>query len=251
MDVREYLGTENEKPLDRIVPDGGLTSVLRKIGIIGDSLSSGEFEGRRDDGTPTYTDMFDYSWGQFLARSAGITVYNMSCGGMTAKRYIGSFAAERGFWALSRECNAFVIALGLNDIVNDGFEPGDISDVDLAHPKKNKPTFIGYYAQIVSRLRLIKPDAPLFFVTMPKNENGSVSSAHTALLYEIAALAGHAYVIDLDRYAPVYDAGFRKKFYLYGHMNAAGYYFTSKLIGSSSDFLNRHNIGDVELQHLV
>ena len=39
------LFPENEQPLDHLLPDGGFCGIFRKIGCIGDSLSSGEFEG--------------------------------------------------------------------------------------------------------------------------------------------------------------------------------------------------------------
>ena len=38
----EFL--KNEKPLEYIPADGGMVGVLRTIGCVGDSLSSGEFE---------------------------------------------------------------------------------------------------------------------------------------------------------------------------------------------------------------
>ena len=44
MDMSRFYASENEKPLDRIVDDGGFCKIFRTIGVIGDSLSSGEFE---------------------------------------------------------------------------------------------------------------------------------------------------------------------------------------------------------------
>ena len=42
MNILEYMGIlENEKPLDRIVTDGGFCGIFRRIACIGDSLSSG------------------------------------------------------------------------------------------------------------------------------------------------------------------------------------------------------------------
>ena len=92
MNLQEWLGTEEEKPLDRMVTDGGLCGILRSIGCIGDSLSSGEFETYDDDGKKVYLDRYEYSWGQFIARAAGVKVHNFSRGGMTAKEYLDSFA---------------------------------------------------------------------------------------------------------------------------------------------------------------
>ena len=71
---------ENEKPLDNILPDGGYTAIFRTICCIGDSLSSGEFEAAGSDGSSTYHDMFEYSWGQFIGRMCGSQVYNIGQG---------------------------------------------------------------------------------------------------------------------------------------------------------------------------
>ena len=66
----------NEKPLDYLPPDGGYTAIFRKIVCVGDSLSSGEFESRSADGSKGYHDMFEFSWGQFIARMCGSEVRN-------------------------------------------------------------------------------------------------------------------------------------------------------------------------------
>ena len=92
------LSCEEEKPLDNLISDGGFCSILRTVGCIGDSLSSGEFETLDQNGGHHYYDIFDYSWGQFMARAADITVYNFSRGGMSARQYIETFAEEKDFW---------------------------------------------------------------------------------------------------------------------------------------------------------
>ena len=59
MNIQEYISdVENEKPLDRIVTDGGFCGIFRRIACIGDSLSSGEFESVKPDGTKCYHDYF-------------------------------------------------------------------------------------------------------------------------------------------------------------------------------------------------
>lgn len=68
MDWIKELFDENEKPLDRLVDSYSHTSVFRSIAFIGDSLSSGEFETRDAEGNAGYHDMFEYSWGQYIAR---------------------------------------------------------------------------------------------------------------------------------------------------------------------------------------
>ena len=122
MNIQDYINVpDHEQPLDNIVTDGGFCSIFRTIGCIGDSLSSGEFESKNEEGKVDYHDYFEYSWGQYIARSAGCTVYNFSRGGMTASEYWNSFAEANDYWNPDKLCQAYIIALGVNDcrFVND------------------------------------------------------------------------------------------------------------------------------------
>ena len=94
MDINTLYFSPDEKPLDKIVSDGGFCGIFRTIACVGDSLSSGEFEVSLPTGAKAYLDMFDYSWGQYIARAAGCKVYNFSRGGMTAKEYCDGYAAN-------------------------------------------------------------------------------------------------------------------------------------------------------------
>ena len=247
MDFSQYFRFEDasERPLDRVVPNGGYCAVLRTVGCIGDSLASGEFESLDEAGNRGYHDMFDYSWGQFIARDCGCRVYNFSRGGMTAKEYVESFAAANGFWDDDKLCKAYILALGVNDILNCRQPVGGAEDIDLSDWRKNNfETFAGCYAAIVQRLLQKQPKARFFFVTMPKDENGSRSAEHTALLYRLAEIFPFSYVIDLDRFAPVHDEEFRRRFYMSGHMNPMGYLLTAKQIESYIDYIIRRHPDD-------
>ena len=118
MDWNKFLYAEDEKPLDRLVDGYSFTSIFRKIAFVGDSMSSGEFEQCDKDGNKQYFDMFEYSWGQHIARKNGLTAYNFSRGGMTAKEYINSFAESMGYWNKDLAAQGYIIALGVNDILN-------------------------------------------------------------------------------------------------------------------------------------
>ena len=247
MDWNRYFDLTNEKPLDKLVEGYSRTSVFRKIAFVGDSLSSGEFETRDAEGKPHYHDLYEYSWGQYLARKNGLCAYNFSRGGMTAKEYLESFAEARGFWDRDKAAQAYVIALGVNDVLNRGTEIGCIEDIDLGDPKKSKPTFIGNYAQIVLRYKAIVPDAKFFFVTIPRGTNAERNAKAAEMvpeLYRLAELVKSAYVIDLHRYAPIYDEAFKRRFFLHGHMNPDGYIFTAELVDSYIDYIVRHNPDD-------
>jgi lysophospholipase L1-like esterase len=244
MDLEKFLYSNEEEPLDKIVLDGGYARVFRTIGCIGDSLSSGEFESRNDEGVHGYHDYYDYSWGQFMARNAGIKVYNFSRGGMTAKGFMESFADECGVWTGEKRCQAYILALGVNDMYTKQVELGEVSDIDLENPKNNKPTFAGYYAQIIQRLKALQPDAIFFLVTLPNGDDALDPDAHAKILHDMAEIFNNTYVINLRKYSPKFDSEFKSKFFVGGHMNAAGYILMAQMITSYIDYIVRHNLKD-------
>ena len=248
MNWNKYLFDENEKPLDRLTEAGySRMSIFRTIAFIGDSLSSGEFETVDENGNRNYHDMYEYSWGQYIARKNGLKAYNFSCGGMTAKKYIDSFAEMNGFWDTEKACQAYVIALGVNDIYIRDMEIGGVEDIDAADYRNNKPTFVGYYAQIVSRYKEISPDAKFFFVTFPNTNTPQRDDKTFGMinaLYALSEYFANSYVIDLYKYGPIHDDKFKEKFYLHGHLNPSGYILTAQIIDSYIDYIVRHNPQD-------
>lgn len=242
MNIQELLYQKDEKPLDRIVFDGGYARVFRTIGCVGDSLSSGEYESKDENGKKGYHDYYEYSWGQYMARNAGIKAYNFSRGGMTAKWFMNSFGDSCGIWTDEKKCQAYIIALGVNDLKE--IEIGTVADIDTENYNNNKPTFAGYYARIIQRLKTIQPDAKFFLVTMPKGDREEVEP-HAAILRDIANVFPNTYVIELNKYSPDYsDPEFIKSFFCGGHMNAAGYILTAQMITSYIDYIVRHNFRD-------
>ena len=237
----------DEKPLDRLVDSYSNTSVFRKIAFVGDSLSSGEFETRDENGKAGYHDLYEYSWGQYIARKNGLLAYNFSRGGMTAKEYIETFAEQKGFWDKDKACQAYVIALGVNDLYGKNMELGSIDDIDPDDYTKNKPTFLGYYAAIISRYKEISPDAKFFFVTFTSTDTGCNDKRTLGMIeamYSLAEYFDNSYVIDLYKYGPKYDKQFKEKYYLYGHLNPLGYVLTAKIVDSYIDYIVRHNPDD-------
>ncbi|MBQ2968405.1 MAG: SGNH/GDSL hydrolase family protein [Clostridia bacterium] len=246
MDITKFYAGENEKPLDNIVSDGGFCSIFRTIGCVGDSLSSGEFESLNENNERGYHDMYEYSWGQFMARMMGSEVYNFSRGGMRADTYCKTFADEKDFWNPDKKCQCYILALGVNDITHiDEYEGGlgEASDIDVNDWHNNKKSFAGYYGQIIQRYREIQPRARFFLMTIPKKQpvdekRVALEDAHQKLLHEIAELFDHTYVLDLREYAPLYDAEFYRHFFM-GHMNPMGYVLTAKMVASYIDFIIR------------
>jgi hypothetical protein len=245
MNWKKYIFDKREKPLDKYVTGYSRTSIFRVMAFIGDSLSSGEFETRDKGGKPGYHDLFEYSWGQYIARKNGLKAYNFSRGGMTAKEYIESFADSKGFFNEDLKAQAYVIALGVNDIYNQHHEIGSTADVDVNNHENNKKTFFGYYGKIISKYKEISPDAKFFLVTFP-DEQKMKEETHKMIngLYELSKIFDNVYVIDLYKYGPTYNDNFRKRFNLYGHLSPDGYIHTAEMIDSYIDYIIRHNPDD-------
>lgn len=237
MDIT-HMFLENEQPLDNLISDGGFCGIFRTIGCIGDSLSSGEMEFYDEEGKRRYIDKFEYSWGQYMARTIGNTVYNFSRGGMTAKEYVETFAEENDYWNPKYKCQAYIIALGVNDMGRPGFAE----------------TFSEYYSTIVQKLKEIEPGAKFFFMTMLQGEAYGVHKyidLHTKMLYEIAEKNTNCYVMDFQKYGPICDAEFKDKFFLTNHLNPCGYILTAKMVISYMDYIIRHNMDDFRRVGLI
>ncbi len=246
MDYNKYYLGEDEKPLDNLTENGGLTSIFRTIACIGDSLSSGEFAIKMEDGKNTYHDMFEYSWGQYIARMAGCKVFNFSAGGMDAERYIKEFADIKGYWGDDKKAQCYIIALGVNDAtrVMDGEAEFGTMDDFCQDGKNPKDTFVGYYSAIIARYKSISPNAKFFLMTCPKTQyeekrRTEIYDMHQKVLNELAQRFTNTYVIDLRTYAPLYDEKFASHFYLNGHLTPAGYKITADMVSSYIDYIVR------------
>ena len=249
MSFMDNLFDPNEKPLDRLIPGAGFASVFRTFAVVGDSLSSGEYECLDGRGGRSYHDLFEYSWGQYMAREMGSTCFSFSRGGMTAREYMDTFAHLRGFWDPKKAAQAYIIALGVNDIsvaMGEGTDLGSMNDVKDDW-RLNARTFAGHYAAIIQRYKLIAPDAFFFLMTIPDDvcdepARKALNARHGELLREMAARFDRTYLLEFDRYAPVYDEAFHRRFWLNGHLNAAGYLLTARMTLSYIDYIIRHDM---------
>lgn len=247
MNIEHYIHPdENEKPLEQLDPTGGMTAIFRRVGCIGDSLSSGELEVLNESGNKVWLDLYEHSWGQYLARMTGATVYNFSKGGMTAIEYLATFGDFKNFFDPKLACDAYIVALGVNDLFGRNQQVGSLEDLDRNDPKQSKETFAGYLGRLILRYKEIQPNAKFFYLTMPREQNetdekAALRDAHAKLMYDFAEGLGNGYVIDLRQYGPVYDIAFKEKFYGGGHLNSMGYYFTALEVASYIDYIIRHD----------
>ena len=239
-----------ENPLQNIKSDGGFTSIFRTIGCIGDSLSSGEHESKIN-GVTGYHDYYEYSWGQFIARQCGLTAYNWSVGGLKAKDF-HDLARYHKVFTPEKACQAYIIALGVNDIsavINGLMQFGSLDDVDFENCENNKDTVIGNYVKIIQKIKALQPKARIFVTTMPKDPDRveprvTYYKEFCEFLRKLPEIFDYLYVIDLEKYAPVYDADFKKIYFLGGHLNAMGYKFTADMYTTYIDHIIQNNPED-------
>lgn len=247
MDFLKYYQGLSEKPLDNLVCDGGFCKIFRTIGCIGDSLSSGELESKDYEGVVGYHDFYEYSWGQFMARTLGSKVYNFSRGGMTAKEFVDSFCDKCGVYDYDKLCQCYIIALGVNDIAH-GYKTGDPDKINVSDKKPDDESILGYISYIMRVLKSKVPDVKIFLVTIPhsvdKPEDIIKKEDELAeAIRKFAKKTQNTYVIDLRKYAPEFDEKFNSTFFR-GHMTPAGYMIISQMIMSYIDYIIRSNHKD-------
>lgn len=160
----ELESTETEKIKPSI-------SLFQNIGIIGDSYASGELYV-----DSTYTDHYDISWGQILARKNGIKAINFSKGGLTTRDWL---ADDHGLSLInsSDPQDLYIIALGINDYqkLGDSYL-GAENDVNTG-----ANTFYGNYGKIISAIRAKAPQAKIVLSTMSYDTQGTAHNYNEAI----------------------------------------------------------------------
>ena len=222
----------------RISNDIGLLTAFRKVGIIGDSLASGECV----DSAGVGHDLYEYSWGQYLARATNNTYYNFSKGGMTAKSWLTDEMGAPLAFDGNHDCQAYIIGLGVNDAYLQ-LPVGTINDIHLDDYTQNPDTFYGNYGRIIQMIKQYYPKAKIFMLTMPQHYEG-----HNEVIRNIASLFNeNVYLVDLYSLAGNYymsDRGILAKCFRSGHYNAIGYYIMSKIIASAINYIIHNNLDD-------
>lgn len=81
MDENMFCVEKGELPLSKIDPTCGFAGIFHSVGVIGDSLASGEFESRDREGNILYHDMYEYSGPAVLQRITVAATRTFPAGG--------------------------------------------------------------------------------------------------------------------------------------------------------------------------
>lgn len=135
-----------------------LTSIalFQTIGIIGDSYASGELA------IDKYTDHYNISWGQILARRNGATAINYSRGGQTTRGWLQDQERGLGLLKSTPAQDLYILALGINDYGKLGQSYlGSLDDIGT-----NNDTFYGNYSKIIQSIKDKAPNSKIVISTL-------------------------------------------------------------------------------------
>ena len=239
-----YYGEEvnvADTPLGVVRADPGLLSCFLNVGCIGDSLASGESVYTQADGSNGYADLYEHSWGQYLARMTGNKYYNWSSGGHTTETWLTSSYATECFDG-EHKCEAYIIGLGQNDY-NRGLAIGGSSDIDVANHNNNASSYYGNYGKIISKIKEIQPRARIFVLTDPSS--ATETAGYNDAVREIATMFSNVYLVDLYEHGrDLFNSGVIAACSRSGHFNAIGYREISLIIASYIDWVMRNDVSE-------
>lgn len=237
--VYKYVKGSTTNPLFKIDNRPMFIDCFLTVGCIGDSMSSGESYYDDDgNGASRLVDIYQHSWGQYLARMTGNTYYNFSKGGLSTKTWLASEYATQCFDG-SHNCTAYIIGLGQND-KNAGYTIGTSADIDLTDYNNNADTFYGSYGKIIQKIQELVPKAKIFVVTDPLD--GVENAGYNTAIRAMETIFDNVYVVDIRLYGRnTYYSGLISKSSRGGHYNAIAYRLMASIIGSYISWIIENN----------
>lgn len=212
--VMEYYGK-----VDDLENSINYIPMFRNIGIVGDSLSSGEIAYSDDSGNH-FIDRFDSSWLSIIGRNNGINVSHYSQGGMTAKAWSENAGDKKANLLADESKNAYFIALGTNDI-SESYPLGNVSDTLSTN------SFVGYFKNIIDVVHTKAPNAVVFLVSTYNNSVNGIS--YSNMILEIANLYDYCFFVDFVNHTDIYTSTGGVWSNL-GHFTSIGYVKVAKII---------------------
>ena len=243
----------NTNPVENIIRTHSFVSLFHDWGVVGASFDSGEMNY---DNNTNAVDMYDFSWLQVMCRMNGVTGYNFSKGGWTAKTWCNN-TTERGWGngvvgASANPKKAYIVSYGENDqkVFSDAATPtytdgngmaGDLStDINTSGdfaPTTGHDTFAGWMACIIQRIKSVQPKAVIFVKTMWHNRT-DVKGVNT-VIRDLPNYFTNVYIIDIWEYYPANM--FNSEYFTGGHPNALGYEFYAAIFNTYIDWIVRSN----------
>lgn len=233
------------------IQDGlpNLYAAFQTIGVIGDSLASGECYDSEGHGT----DLYDVSWIQFMCRAEGMTGYNFSRGGLTTKTWITDAKGYALASESDKKCKAYIIGLGQND-ANVSMTIGSINDINDSDYTQNADSYYGNYGGIIQRMKVIQPDAKFFLITDPLGANSTTRAQYNVAVRTISQHFTNCYLIDLEQddaqtYLDSNSYIYKNK--VNGHYTAPAYRYMADIIARHINNIMYNNPNDFKFVQFI
>lgn len=206
LDMIEKKASDVKKESINFIP------IFHKIGVIGDSLSSGTL-GVEDNSKTIYIDKHKYSWLSNIARLNGVESAHYSKGGLTCKTWLEQKKDELINDII--KCNLYIIALGTNDSLNEPYPLGTVSD------EKGTETFCGLYKEIIETVKENAPNSVIMCMSLYNNDNWRYTSA----ICDICELYNNVYYLDYVNKSdlPLRSSNIIGAYASVGHFSTVGY----------------------------
>lgn len=207
---RNYINTTSGwtpwKKVQETITDEAVYSgigMFQKFGVIGDSFASGPIlPGTADP----LNQNFSLSWGQIMARKAGVTCVNYSEGGCGTYRFLDTTHRDYSTHLMGKlladidggdKCGLYLLCFGINDSnynrifgnKHGGLEYlGSSADINMSDYTQNENSFWGNYGKIIQQLKQLTPDSRLVMCTYWR-ENNSEDYAYNEYIEAIQQIA--------------------------------------------------------------
>ena len=235
--VAVFNPLEGVNPIARPRFDGGYSNIMRKVGIIGDSISCGALD---TNGGLAAVDNWDaYAWASFIKRKTGWDLVKLAQGGLQINNWLDT--AYPGIASNpENKADSYIFMIGHND--QSVTPKGDIDDVDAEDLSQSNPdTLYGKFGLILNVIKEASPKSKWFFVTYPVIMSGTGLDTINTMIREVCAKVG-GYLIDLATY-DLYVKRFKPDKNS-AHYTPFGYYYLSVEIMTYIDYIISHDLED-------
>ena len=212
------VGRIDTEELKRELQKQELCEVFHSIGVIGDSLASGQ--GRIND-MNHYHDFYDYSWPQCMKRKLNNIIYNFTKSGLNTRTWLTD---SMGYPLMSdgnHNVQCYIIGLGANDISLGDNYLGNPSDINVNDYTQNADTYYGNYARIISLCKVQEPRCKIFVLTNPSYGDAELRPLFNEAVRYMPTIFSNVYLVELD--SDYFNSGFILENKVKSHYTPAAY----------------------------
>ena len=207
---------------------------------IGDSLTFGLSPKTYDtSGYPaSWGGNNNCSWVRRLATLTGADAINLGYSGATAKTWYLSTSqgGTGGYNAMinGKRTQAYLIGLGINDVISETYPIGSLSDVDFDNRENNADSFIGWYAKIIQSIMEFNPKAKIFVFNNPKATDATAQKyIMLNTLCEDPHFKGTVYFVSFEEWKKYFEADCVQKWREGVHYSPPAYHQIARIMLSA------------------